>query len=86
MDALNYINPYVCIINKLYKVSYFLEVPHQQNERITSIGDSVAITAANTCGPLQRLKVKRQWANAYGSGIDRANFGNFVWAELVMIE
>ena len=46
----------------------------------------VAITAANTCGPLQRLKVKRQWANAYGNGIDRANFGNFVWAELVMIE
>ena len=46
----------------------------------------VAITAANTCGPLQRLKVKRQWANAYGNGIDRANFGNFVWAELVMID
>ena len=46
----------------------------------------VAITAANTCGSLQRLKVKRQWANAYGTGNSRADFGNFVWAELVMLE
>nr|ALO75575.1 hemoglobin subunit A2 [Osedax mucofloris] len=39
----------------------------------------VAITVANTCGPLQRLKVKRQWAESYGHGNERLEFGIFVW-------
>ena len=36
---------------------------------------------AAECGPLQRLKVKRQWAEAYGSGSGREAFGHYIWAQ-----
>ena len=81
---LDYINHSVYIINKLYRVSFFLEITKMKV--LLVLATLVAITAANTCGSLQRLKVKRQWANAYGTGNSRADFGNFVWAELVMLE
>lgn len=38
--------------------------------------------ADHVCGPLQRLKVKRQWAEAYGSGNKREEFGHFIWAHV----
>ena len=63
---------------------FSLRYPFNKMKLLLVLAALVAITAA--CGPLQRLKVKRQWAYSYGNGIDRANFGNFVWAELVMID
>nr|AAB27512.1 44 kda hemoglobin A2 chain {N-terminal} [Lamellibrachia sp.=deep-sea tube worms, 2, Peptide Partial, 38 aa] [Lamellibrachia sp.] len=36
----------------------------------------------HVCGPLQRLKVKRQWAEAYGSGNRREDFGHYIWAHV----
>ncbi|KAK2187331.1 hypothetical protein NP493_169g03036 [Ridgeia piscesae] len=38
--------------------------------------------ADHVCGPLQRLKVKRQWAAAYGSGSGRQDFGHYIWAHV----
>lgn len=43
----------------------------------------LAVAFASECGPLQRLKVKRQWAEAYGSGNGREEFGHFIWAKWV---
>ena len=43
------------------------------------------ITAELTCGPLQRLKVKRQWAASYGHGMERTELGHFIWAQLALI-
>ena len=42
-------------------------------------------TAELTCGTLQRLKVKRQWAASYGHGNERTELGHFIWAELVLL-
>lgn len=38
----------------------------------------VAMVAAD-CGPLQRIKVKTQWAQAYSQGRQREAFGQAVW-------
>ena len=46
----------------------------------------VAVVAAHhKCGPLQRLKVKRQWAASYGHGTERTELGHFIWAQLVIL-
>nr|AAB27509.1 44 kda hemoglobin A1 chain {N-terminal} [Lamellibrachia sp.=deep-sea tube worms, 1, Peptide Partial, 40 aa] [Lamellibrachia sp.] len=34
------------------------------------------------CNILQRLKVKMQWAKAYGFGAERAKFGNSLWTSI----
>ena len=39
--------------------------------------------ADHTCGNLERLKVKRQWAASYGHGIERAELGHYIWQQLV---
>ena len=49
---------------------------------IVVIACLIAVVAADTCGPLQRLKVKRQWAESYGHGLERAELGHFIWAQL----
>ena len=44
----------------------------------------VAVIVANadhTCGNLERLKVKRQWAASYGHGIERAELGHYIWQQ-----
>ena len=38
----------------------------------------VAYTSAS-CDILDRLKVKRQWAKAFGTGGDRQDFGLHLW-------
>jgi len=35
--------------------------------------------SADDCGPLQRLKVKHQWYEAYGHGKDRITLGLKIW-------
>nr|BAN58231.1 A2 globin chain of giant V2 hemoglobin [Lamellibrachia satsuma]BAQ25615.1 A2 globin chain of giant V2 hemoglobin [Lamellibrachia satsuma]BAU46564.1 A2 globin chain of V1 giant hemoglobin [Lamellibrachia satsuma] len=45
----------------------------------------LAVAFASECGPLQRLKVKRQWAEAYGSGNGREEFGHFIWANVFKV-
>ncbi len=37
----------------------------------------------NTCGGLNRLKLKNQWNKLYGPGEDRRNFGTVLWKTLV---
>ena len=39
----------------------------------------VAAMAEQECGPLQRIRVKKQWADAYGDGNERDSFGLAVW-------
>ena len=41
----------------------------------------LAVAFASECGPLQRLKVKRQWAEAYGGDYSRAHLGHAIWNE-----
>lgn len=39
-----------------------------------------AVTAASEeCGPLQIIRVKSQWAEAYGDGMQRAAFSQALW-------
>ncbi|MRA75618.1 hypothetical protein GH890_29565 [Bacillus thuringiensis] len=38
--------------------------------------------ADQVCGVLERLKVKRQWAEAYGSGNRREDFGHYIWSHV----
>ena len=41
----------------------------------------MAVAFGSECGPLQRLKVKRQWAEAYGGDYSREKLGHFIWAQ-----
>lgn len=46
----------------------------------------VAYVAAD-CGPLQRIKVKHQWSEAYGSTAEqREHFGTDMWIEIFKAE
>nr|ALO75570.1 hemoglobin subunit A1 [Lamellibrachia luymesi] len=42
----------------------------------------LAAYASADCNILQRLKVKMQWAKAYGFGAERAKFGNSLWTSI----
>lgn len=43
----------------------------------------LGMAAADThCGPLQRLKVKQQWAKAYGEGHERVELGIALWKSM----
>lgn len=42
--------------------------------------------AGHRCGPLQRLKVKSQWAAVYGVGNQRTEFGIAVWKQFFAAE
>lgn len=44
----------------------------------------IALTMAGGCGDLQALKVKQQWASAYGTAEDRVDFGLAVFKGLVV--
>jgi hemoglobin-like flavoprotein len=33
----------------------------------------------HTCGPLEKIKVRRQWTKAYGEGKHRLEFGLHIW-------
>nr|P09966.1 RecName: Full=Extracellular globin-2A; AltName: Full=Erythrocruorin; AltName: Full=Globin IIA [Tylorrhynchus heterochaetus] len=38
--------------------------------------------SSDHCGPLQRLKVKQQWAKAYGVGHERVELGIALWKSM----
>nr|ALO75588.1 hemoglobin subunit A2 [Sclerolinum brattstromi] len=42
----------------------------------------LAVAFASECGPLQRLKVKRQWAEAYGADYSREKLGHAIWSHV----
>nr|QQO51922.1 extracellular globin Egb_A2 [Platynereis dumerilii] len=42
----------------------------------------LGLTSATKCGPLQRLKVKQQWAKAYGVGHERLELGIALWKSI----
>jgi hypothetical protein len=46
----------------------------------------VAAAAAAVCGPLQKIRVKEQWAQAYGEGRDRQSFGLAVWRAVFKLD
>lgn len=43
----------------------------------------MTVTLAQECGMLQRIKVKQQWASAYGAAAAREDFGEAIWKALV---
>ena len=46
----------------------------------------VAAAVASECGTLERIRVKKQWADAYGDGKERAAFGLAVWRALFHLD
>jgi len=46
----------------------------------------VGASLATHCGPLQRLKVKQQWADAYGSGHERLELGVALWKSIFSMD
>lgn len=40
-----------------------------------------ASALATECGPLQKIKVKHQWADVYDVGHDREAFATAVWQQ-----
>lgn len=50
------------------------------------LGLVAVVFAGEGCGPLQRLKMKSQWAQVYKYGSEREHFGLEVWKEFFDIE
>jgi len=46
---------------------------------VVAVAVLVVAVSADECGPLQRLKVKHQWYEAYGHGHDRIILGLKIW-------
>nr|ALO75579.1 hemoglobin subunit A1 [Seepiophila jonesi] len=43
---------------------------------------AVAVATAEKCNSLERIKVKMQWAKAFGYGASRAKFGDALWTNV----
>jgi len=64
---------------KLLLVGVFLlgcAVVAWADEEVTTLEED---PLKHSCGPLQKVKVKRQWAKAYGEGSHRLEFGLKFW-------
>ena len=46
----------------------------------------IGASMAGNCGPLQRLKVKQQWAKAYGVGHERLELGIALWKSIFAMD
>jgi len=55
--------------------------------KLLVIGVALLFVAVNAdeCGPLEQLKVKHQWYEAYGHGHDRIILGLKIWNKSVSI-
>jgi len=50
---------------------------------VVAVALLLAAVSADECGPLERLKVKHQWYEAYGHGHERLILGLKIWNKYV---
>ena len=65
-----------------HNVFLYLQVGISKMKSLIAFMCLLAVAFASLeCGPLQRLKVKRQWAEAYGAGYSREKLGHAIWSQ-----